>query len=453
MLPRKAYDKLVQWKNSADKKALCIIGARQIGKTTIIRKFAKENYEHFVELNFIIDPQAETIFEGSLDADTIIMNLTAYTRKTMQEGKTLVLFDEIQNCPRARSAIKFLVEDGRFDYIESGSLLGVKYKEVPSYPVGFEEIYQMYPMDFEEFLWANGVQVSTLDNLQDCFVNRKPITASVHDTMNRLFYSYIVVGGMPAAVQLFVDTHDVGRVVDYQNSILEQYRLDISQYASGSDKIKIKAIFDSIPSQLDDKNRRFYINALDKNARINRYDNSFKWLEEAGVALPCYNVNLPQPPLQLNEKHSLFKLFMNDTGLLCASCMENVQFDLLKGNVSINMGSILENVMAQQLKANGFNLHYYDSTKLGEIDFVVQNGTKIDLVEIKSGNDYQKHSALDNVLGVNEWKFNQVYVFCKDNIKVEETVVYMPWYMIMFLTPSKIPHGTIHEVDISGLNR
>lgn len=316
MLKRKAYQKLLEWKNGEKRKALCIIGARQIGKTTIVRNFAKEQYENFVEINFLIDENAKTIFSDSLNADTIITNLTAYVRTPMEPGKTLILLDEIQECPNARTAIKFLVEDGRFDYIETGSLLGVRYKEVRSYPVGFEEIYHMYPMDFEEYLWANGVQHSTIDTLKTCFENVMPISESVHITLNKLFLSYIVVGGMPSIVQTYVDTHDIGKVIANQNEIIELYRLDISKYAVGADKIKIKAIFDSIPSQLNNKNRRFILSSIDEHGRQNRYANSFEWLEEASVALPCYNVTEPQPPMQMNEKHSLFKLFMADTGLL-----------------------------------------------------------------------------------------------------------------------------------------
>ena len=343
MLKRKVYDSLLDWKerNKTKKKALCIIGARQVGKTTLIREFARLNYENFAELNFVTDENAAKIFSGSLDAKTIITNLTAYVRRPLEPGKTLVLFDEVQQCPDVRTAIKFLIEDGRFDYIESGSLLGVKHKEVKSYPVGFEEIYRMYPMDFEEYLWANGVQPSTIDYLRQCFTDKTPVSQSIHDTMNKLLYSYIVVGGMPQAVATYVDTHDIGMVISDQRDILEQYRLDIAQYADGADKTRIKAIFDSIPAQLNEKNRRFHVNSLNKNARLTRYDNSFKWLDDAGVALPCYNVSEPQPPLQLNEKHSLFKLFMSDTGLLCTACMNNIQIDILNGCLNINMGSIL----------------------------------------------------------------------------------------------------------------
>lgn len=451
MLKRTVYDKLIRWKESQNRRALCIIGARQTGKTTIIREFGKKNYKYFVEINFVTDKDAEKIFDDSLDADTIIENLTAFKMQKMEPGETLVFLDEIQECPNARSAIKFLVEDGRFDYIESGSLLGVRHREVRSYPVGFEEICYMYPMSFEEFIIANGVQESTLEMLDSCCRTESEVSQSVHDTMLKLFYTYIVVGGMPAAVQTYITTHDIGKVVNIQREILELYRQDISKYAEGNDKIKIRAIFDSIPSQLDDKNRRFFLSKVDKNGRQNRYENSFLWLSDAGVALPSYNVTEPQPPLQLNEKRNIFKLFMNDTGLLCAACMKNIQFDILQGNVAVNMGSILENLFAQAIKCNGFSLNYYESKKYGEIDFVVQNGMMIDLIEIKSGNDYTKHPALDNMMKTDNWSFGEKIVFCKGNIRKQGEILYLPWYMIMFYRPDPVPEGYIYEVDLSAL--
>ena len=449
MFYRKAWEKLLSWKNQKDKKALCIIGARQIGKTTLVRQFGRESYECFAEINFIADKKASEIFSGELSAESIITNLTAYLQRPLKKGKTLILLDEIQECPEARTAIKFLVEDGRFDYIETGSMLGVRYKEVRSYPVGFEEIYRMYPMDFEEFITANGVQESTLKALERCF-DGMPVSQSVHSTMLKLFYAYIVVGGMPEAVDIYVQTHDIGRVIEKQREIIELYRLDIAKYASGSDKIKIRAIFDSIPSQLNDKNRRFILSDIDKNGRQLRYSESFEWLCEAGVALACRNVSEPRLPLELNAKHSLFKLFMGDTGLLCAACMANIQFDILQGNVEINMGSILENVMAQQLRSNGFELYYFDSKKYGEVDFVLRNGMDADIVEIKSGKDYKKHTALDKVRTVSEWKFGRSVVFCGGNAERGD-VLYLPWYMVMFFRPQKAPESMIYEVDISGL--
>lgn len=450
MLRRKAYDKLLEWKQEKNKKALCIIGARQIGKTTLVRQFAKEQYTYFVELNFLTDEKAAQIFAGELSAEQIITNLTAYIQQKLEPGKTLILLDEIQECPNARTAIKFLVEDGRFDYIETSSQLGVRYKKVRSYPVGFEEIYYMYPMDFEEYLWANGVQPETIAYLERCFNQNEPVSDSVHNTLIKLFYSYMVVGGMPQVVQTYVDTHDIGKVIENQRDILELYRLDIAKYAADSDKLKIRAILDAIPSQLNDKNRRFVLNSIDKNGRQNRYANSFEWLAEAGVAIPCCNVAEPQAPLQLNAKHSLFKLYMGDTGLLCAACMEKIQFDILMGNVDVNMGSILENTMAQAIKVNGLVPHYFDSKKYGELDFVVQRGMKIDLLEIKSGNDYKKHNALDKISAVENWKFDKRYVFCKENIQEENGITYLPWYMILFYKLP--PRVSMHfEVDVSGL--
>ena len=451
MLKRKAYDRLLEWKKEKKKKALCIIGARQIGKTTVVRQFAQENYEYFVEINFLLDDKVSAIFSGALDANTIITNLTAYVQKPMEAGKTLILFDEIQECPNARTAIKFLVEDGRYDYVETGSLLGVRYKELKSYPVGFEEIYRMYPIDFEEYLWANGVQESTIQYLKTCFSKREEVSESVHNILTKLFLSYIVVGGMPQVVQTYVDTHDIGKVVANQNELLELYRLDIAKYAKGNDKIKIKSIFDSIPSQLNDKNRRFILKSIDEHGRQNRYENSFEWLADAGVALPCFNVTEPQPPLQLNAKHNLFKLFMGDTGLLCAACMENIQFDVLQGNLDVNLGSILENIMAQAIKGNGYDLHYYDSKKIGEIDFVIQNGTKVDLLEIKSGKDFKKHPAVNKVMDIPSWNFGKVLVFCKGNIEKDGDVVYLPWYMIMFYKSEQMLDSQKFEVDLKGL--
>lgn len=372
------------------------------------------------------------------------MNLTAFLGMPLEKGKTLIFLDEIQECPNARTAIKFLVDDGRFDYIESGSLLGANYKSVPSYPVGYEDILQMYPMDFEEFCVANGVQREILEYLQDCYEHKKPVSLSVHKSLSDLFKYYVVVGGMPAVVQLFVNTHDIGQVIAAQKDIILQYRQDISQYASSSQQTKITNIFDQIPAQLDEKNRRFKLASLDKRARMREYDDAFVWLQDAGVALPCYNLYSPVIPLKINEQSRLFKLFLNDSGLLAAMSLENIQFDILQGNMSINMGSILENVFATQLKANGFALRYMNKDKIGEVDFIVQQGSQVIPIEIKSGKDYMTHAALDNMFGVEEWKLNQAIVFCKDNIIQKEKITYLPWYMIMFFKQLSLKNQQIN---------
>lgn len=452
MLKRKATDVLRKWKSRSDNKALLIEGARQIGKTTIVREFAKNNYECFAELNFLEDPAAQSIFEGSLEPNELIARLTAYTRTPLIPRETLVLFDEIQECPRARTAIKFLVEDGRFDYVETGSLLGVKNRQVPSLPVGFEEKFSMHPLDFEEFCLANGVQKETIDLLRTCFKNRTPVDAAIHDTMMNLFATYAVVGGMPEVVQKYTQTHDIAQVLRLQEDLLNLYRLDISKYAEGSEKNKARNIFDSIPSQLDDKNRRFVLSDLSKNARQNRYASSFLRLADAGVALPCYNVQEPTAPLAANSKHSLFKLFMSDTGLLCAAAMGNAQYQLLQGDFETNMGSITENVIAQELRSNGFDLYYFNSNRHGEVDFVVQDGSRVIPIEVKFGNDYRRHKALDNMLAVDEWGFGEAFVLCKGNIDQKDRITYLPLYMSMFLKPAALPEKLIHKVDLSALS-
>lgn len=450
MLKRDFEERLLTWKNNPHKKAFCVFGARQIGKTTTVREFAKRHYEHFCEINFFETPKAKEIFDGDLDADTIIMGISAFTKMKLEPKKTLIFLDEIQKCPNARCAIKFLVEDGRFDYIESGSLLGVNVEDIPSLPVGFEEEHNMYPMSFREFASANGIQQETFAYLEDCFNNVKPVSDVIHTTMQKLFYAYLVVGGMPEAVQVFLDTHDIARVIEYQNAILSKYRQDISQYAPKTDKVKIKAIFDSIPAQLAQKNRRFMVNSVDKNARLLRYQDSFNWLVDAGVALPCYNTSAPIMPLALNEKRSLFKLFSNDVGLLCASSMSDIQFDLLQGDVSVNLGSILENAIAQELQCNGFELRYYDSNKLGEVDFVVKMGNQVVVVEVKSGNDYMEHTALNNVMKVNDWNINKAFVLCKGNVEQKEKITYLPWYMMMFIKQPKIDK-MIYEIEVNNV--
>lgn len=452
MLHRKAWNKLMQWKaHNSRSHALMLTGARQIGKTTLVREFAKHHYGHFAELNFLTDPHASDIFSEALDAQTIIANLTAYLRTPLIPEDTLILFDEIQECPRARTAVKFLVEDGRFDYVETGSLLGVRVKDVPSYPVGFEEQYRMFPLDFEEFCIANGMQTETLDMLRTHFEDGTEVPEAVHRTMMNLLRLYTVVGGMPEVVQRYVDTHDIAQVMQLQRNILDLYRLDIAKYADKNDRTKIRAIFDAIPSQLDDHNRRFVLADLSKNARQNRYSSSFLWLADAGVTLPCYNVSAPTPPLTANEKHSLFKLFMNDVGLLCETSMGNVQFPILQGKLDINLGSITENLVAQELTAHGFSIHYFDTKKYGEIDFIVQSGTKIMPIEVKSGNDWIKHRALNNILDVDEWGLDHAWVVCKGNVRRERSITYIPLYMTMFLKPEQTPASMPFTVDLSAL--
>lgn len=315
------------------------------------------------------------------------------------------------------------------------------------YPVGFEEDLQMYPMDFEEFCIATGVKKDTLSYLKECYEKGVAPSELIHNKMQDLFKYHIIVGGMPEVVSTFIETHDIGKVIEKQKDILALYRQDISKY-SKKDKAKITNVFDRIPSELEAKTRRFNLASIDKNARLREYEDAFVWLKDAGVALPCYNLNEIKIPLKINEQSRLFKLFLCDTGLLCAMCLENVQFGILKGNLSINMGGILENVFAQLIASNGFSLRYYNKQKIGEVDFVIQKGSEILPIEIKSGKSYKQHAALDNVMKVAEWKLSKALVFCQDNISKEHKITYLPWYMVMFLIQDATGESLKVELDV-----
>ena len=447
---RKIIDNLVRWQEQSDKKALLVTGARQIGKTYIIREFAKKYYSKFVEINFLTQPSAKDIFSGNLDFNTLQLTLSSYVKTNLVKGKTLIFLDEIQECPNARTAIKFLVENGSYDIIESGSLLGVQYKNVPSYPVGFEQVLHMYPMDFEEFCIANGVLQDTFDYLYDCYSNKKEVSLAIHKKMLNLFRYYTIVGGMPLAVKSFVETSDISLVIDTQKDIISLYRKEVNT-ASKKAQSKIKKIFDMIPSRLEDKNRRFTVNSINSNARLRDYMDSFLWLKDAGVALPSFNLSEPVIPLMLNEKNNLFKLYLSDTGLLCSMSLENIQFAILTDNLKINAGGIFENVFAQSLKANGFELRYLNRKNIGEVDFIVQNYDKVIPLEIKSGNDYKKHSALNNLLNNEAWNIAQGYVFCRGNLEEEGKVTYLPWYMIIFFKQEQPDLNAIPKLELSGL--
>lgn len=443
-LARSIYSQFEAWKESPRHGALLVAGARQVGKTFLIRQFAREKYETFLEINFIETPSAKSIFEGDLDAETLIANLTAFSGTELKPGSTLVFLDEIQECPKARVAIKFLVDDGRFDYIESGSLLGVLSGEVPSLPVGYEQMLRMYPLSLVEFFLENGVRRDTLDLVRRCCEEGMPVPTVAHDRLMRLFRLYLAVGGMPAAVREFVETSDLARVLRVQRDIVEMYRQDIAKYASN--KAHVHMIFDALPAELDKKNKRFKLSDLAKSARMERYESDFMWLADAGVALPCYNAVAPRIPLEVNMRHNLFKLFFCDVGLLSAASVGAVQFELVQGDVSINWGSFLENALAQQLVANGFKLFYYGKSKVGEVDFLIQKGSRVIPLEAKSGADYAKHAALDNLMAVAEWQLDEAMVLCCGNVERRGRVVYLPWYAVAFLEQEALPERFIVEV-------
>jgi predicted AAA+ superfamily ATPase len=432
MLKRKILHAFTAWKNSKNKVALLVKGARQVGKTTSIREFGQQNYEHFIEINFEKNKSSRRAFDGDLDARTIIINLSAQGFGPFEPGKTLVFFDEIQSCPAARTAIKFLVEDGRFDFIESGSLLGLNYKEVSSYPVGFEEQIDMFPLDFEEFLWANGVSSDVIEVVSEAYHTLAPVSNFIHDKMTDLFRKYLIVGGMPAVVNAFLDNDDISQTIRQQNIILANYRDDISLYA-GNDKDKAKAIFDAIPAQLDKKNKRFYLSSLEKGASTRRYEQATNWLHDAGIAYHCFNISSLTLPLSFAEKRNLYKLYMLDTGLICAMSMNGIQGALLSGDLKINEGMVVENYVATVLAKKGIPLYYYDKKTRAELDFVWNDGGKLSVIEVKSGNEYRKHIALDNAIEDNPNTFKRKIVLCKGNVETTDTVLYLPLYMAMLL--------------------
>ncbi|WEV72755.1 AAA family ATPase [Bifidobacterium sp. ESL0790] len=437
MLQRFVETQIEQWHSNPHHRALLIDGARQVGKTYLIRQFAKTHYDTVLEINFVSTPSAISAFDGDLDADTIIANLSVYANKPLKPGRTLIFLDEIQECPRARTAIKFLVEDGRFDYIESGSMLGVSYKQVPSYPVGYEQQITMYPLTLQEFLWANGIQESVIRSVRENYANLLATPSVIHDRFMKLFRYYMCVGGMPDAVETFVSTHDLRAVRDIQTGILKLYRQDIAKYAGNV--THVQSIFDQIPSQLDKKNKRFFLSDIAKSARMQRYASDFMWLADAGVALPCRNVTQPVTPLKINEQHNLMKVFLCDVGLLAASSLGAAQQKILTGDLSVNWGSFLENFIAQELTAHGFDLYYYDKARIGEIDFLLQCDDGVLPIEAKSGKNYTTHAALDKLMSEKEWSLPKALVLCGGNTSVEyaterKVIADIPWYMTMFIT-------------------
>jgi hypothetical protein len=431
-------------------KALLVTGARQVGKTYIIRQLLKRRFPYVVEINFLENREARDLFADAKDSKDILLRLSAIVDQPLIKGETVFFFDEVQECKEMITAIKFLVEEGSYRYVLSGSLLGVELKDIRSVPVGYMEIMEMYPMDFEEFCWANGVSEHVLSTLEEMFWERLAVDDIVHRKMMELFRLYLIVGGMPDAVRTYVETNNLREVIEIQNGINRLYKQDIAKYDLQR-KLYLEDIFELIPSELNSKNKRFILKNLNENFKFSRYENSFLWLKDAGVALPVYCAEEPLVPLRLSRATNLFKLFLADVGLLAAMYADGLQLDILKGKTDINFGAIYENVVAQELKAHGFDLYYFNSKKQGELDFLIEYEGKVLPVEVKSGKDYKKHSALNNVLGNKRYGIEQAFVFCNENVSVQEQIVYCPIYMIAFLKKHKIEEDIFYRIDLQGL--
>lgn len=433
-------------------KALLLTGARQVGKTEAFRRLAARTYEHFIEINFIKTPKAIGIFDGVQSASDILLRLSTFTDVPMVPGKTFILFDEIQDCKECVTQIKFLVDEGSFRYGLTGSLLGVELNDVRSEPVGYMDVVDVFPLDFEEFALAIGVAPKVIDALRNSYEGRTPVDPVVHSQMMSVFNLYLIVGGMPAAVWKYIQTKNMQHVAAEQRAIIKIYKRDIARYDK-DDKLYLDEVFDLIPSELNAKNKRFILKNLNENAKFNMYENSFLWLKKAGVAIPVFNVEEPRVPLLLNKQRNLLKLFQNDVGLLAFQYADGIQFRILRGEVNINHGAIYENVVAQELLAHGFeHLYYFNNKKQGEVDFVLEKGDGTILpVEVKSGKDYAFHLALNNILSNAEYNIPEAIVLCNDNVRVDGKVVYLPVYMAMFLQRKRESNAGEYIPDISAL--
>lgn len=447
MIKRKVDDFIRHYYENT-RNALLVTGARQIGKTYSIRQFGK-TFKSFVEINFIEMPEAVDLFKGAKSSNDILLRLSAIASVPLVKGETLVFFDEVQQCPDIVTAIKFLVEDGSYRYILSGSLLGVELKDLRSEPVGYMGVKEMFPLDFEEFILCIGVGDSVIGSLREAWRNRTAVDKFVHSKIMELFRLYLIVGGMPAAVNKYIESNNLQEVSAVQQDIISLYKRDIAKYDTDS-KLYIEEIFSLIPPELNAKNKRFILKRLNETTKFDRVENSFLWLTNAGVALPVYNVEEPKIPLLLARSRNLFKLFQSDIGLLASQYADGIQMRIIKGDKDINFGSIYENAVAQELVAHGIVPYYYNSKKRGELDFVIELAGKVLPIEVKSGKDYEMHRALSNIMDCKEYDLPEAVVFNNDNLHVAGKITYAPIYMVMFLERDNLAPA-FYKVDISGL--
>ena len=433
------------------KTALLIEGARQIGKTFSIRQFGKK-FKTYIEINFIEQPEAISLFKDLSNTKDLLARLSLFTKQKLIKRDTLIFFDEVQICPEVITYIKFLVDEGSYNYILSGSLLGIEINDLRSVPVGYLTIKRMFPLTFREFALNLGLNSSILENLETSFKEKKPVDDFIHKKMMELFRVYLVVGGMPAAVNRYIETNNLNEVIDIQNQIVNLYKKDITQYDKNN-KLAIAQIFELIAPQLNSQNKRFIIKDIKSGVKFDRYENSFLWLKDAGVALPVYNVETPKIPLKLSKSISLFKLFMSDVGLLASEYSQGIQLKIISGDDKLNYGAIFENYIAQELTACEHDLYYYNNKKRGELDFLIEYDGEVLPIEVKSGKDYKVHRALSNIMDCGEFNLNRALIFNNSNLKVEGKLTYAPIYMAMFLKQEIKDEDSIYKIDLSELNK
>ncbi|MGN1248223.1 MAG: ATP-binding protein [Paludibacteraceae bacterium] len=438
MFKRKIEQLLEEWKRHPQKKPLVVKGCRQCGKTSSVRAFAEAHYKHVVYIDFHEREDLRVLFAGNLSVDYLTMTISASIPDAVfLPHETCLILDEIQDCPRARAALKFFKQDGRYDIICTGSLLGVNgyhadTVQEASIPVGFETIVDMYPMDFEEWLWANHVPQSMIDYLRQALADEQPVPEAVHQRMRQLLREYIIVGGMPEAVRTFFDTHDINQVIAIQRGIVEEYRADMVKYAASEDRARIRECFDSIPRQLAKENKKFTYATVRKGGRSKQYISSLQWIEDAGIIRRCYNLSIPELPLGGNAVIDQFKVYMADTGLFVSMLDDGTQGDILQGKRWAYKGAIYENLIADILGKMGRKLYYFQKESGLEIDFVLRYQDECTLLECKARTGNAK--SLSTVLKHPE-KYH-VYHAIKlgdYNIGRQGALLTLPMYMAFLL--------------------
>lgn len=443
MLKRKAYAELLNWKRQRReeqlKKCLLIKGARQVGKSFIVREFGEKEYESFISIDFFKQKQLKQIFDGELSSEEIFKRMTANIPGIkLIPGNTLVFLDEIQCCGNARTALKFLAEEMRYDVIASGSLLGLSYgqddddevEEPASLPVGYETQLVMYSLDFEEFLWAYGYDSDVINELKEYMGSDMQIPESIHNKFEELFREYIVVGGMPEVVMDFVINKDFNRVMDIQNNIIALYQDDITKHAKGKEKQLVRMCYDAIPRQLAKELKKFQYSTVEKGQTSRKFGGSVKWLKDSCLVNACYNISEPYIPLMANEKPEQFKLYINDTGLL--TCMYGFETkrailnNTIKGNAK---GGIYENIISECLIKRGYNLHYYKPDDEHELEFLIEKDGEVVPIEVKAGNTASV--SLNNF--IKEYSPDKAYKLIANRNGVSGVKIILPHYYVLFI--------------------
>lgn len=441
MFRRKIEQVLLDWKKNKDKMPIVIKGCRQCGKTFSVLDFARKNYGNVVYLDFFLNPQYKSIFDDSLEIDNILVNIsTLLPNVRIVPGDTCFVFDEIQDCPRARTSLKFFKIDGRFDVICTGSLLGVSgYRSqnpdddrFAPVPVGYEKIVEMYPMDFEEWLWTNGIQEAVFRKLEDCLSSLVPVPEVIHRRMTQLLQQYVIVGGMPRAVTTFMETHNIQEVVSVQNAIIEGYKTDMLKYAPQPDKPRIRECFESIPKQLSRENKKFAYAQVRANGRGRDYQGSLQWIEDAGIIRKCYNLEIPELPLDGNAISEQFKVYMADTGLFVSMLERETAHDILNGNLFGYKGAIFENLIADIFGKMGRKLYYYRKDSGLEVDFVMRYDGECTLVEVKASSGNVK-STKTILAHPEKYHVSRAIKLGNYNIGTSDQITTLPLYMAFLL--------------------